>query len=52
MPTTGSRAAPPSSALLSPGLPGPFGVWPTDDHQDDEDQEHELVVDRARETST
>jgi hypothetical protein len=23
-----------------PGLPGPFGVWPADDHQDDEDQEH------------
>lgn len=35
-----------------PGLPGPFGVWPADDHQDDEDQEHGLVVDRAMETST
>ncbi|MEU7183679.1 MULTISPECIES: hypothetical protein [Streptomyces] len=35
-----------------PGLPGPFGAWPADDHQDDEDQEHELAVDRARETRT
>lgn len=35
-----------------PGLPGPFGVWPADDLQDDEDQEHELAVDRAKETST
>lgn len=35
-----------------PGLPGPFGVWPADDHQDDEDQEHQLVVDHAMEMST
>ncbi|WP_159049081.1 hypothetical protein [Streptomyces sp. NRRL B-3648] len=35
-----------------PGLPGPFGVWPANDHQDDEDQERELTVDRAQETST
>ncbi len=32
-----------------PGLPGPFGVWPADDHQDDEDQGHE-PADRAEET--
>ncbi|MBZ3918157.1 hypothetical protein [Streptomyces acidiscabies] len=36
---------------IGPGLPGPFGVWPADDHHD-EDQEHELVVDPAMETST
>ncbi|MFJ4745449.1 hypothetical protein [Streptomyces sp. NPDC088775] len=28
---------------------GPFGRWPADDHQDDEDQDHE-PADRAGET--
>ncbi|MFJ7137986.1 hypothetical protein [Streptomyces fungicidicus] len=37
---------------VGPGFSGPFGVWPADDHQDDEDQERELTVDRAKETST
>ncbi|MYT25021.1 hypothetical protein GTW69_32905 [Streptomyces sp. SID7760] len=35
-----------------PGLSGPFGIWPADDHQDDEDQERKLTVDRTQETST
>jgi hypothetical protein len=34
-----------------PGLPGPFGIWP-DDSPDDEGQEHELAVDRTKETTT
>ncbi|MEU2840067.1 hypothetical protein ABZ776_23620 [Streptomyces sp. NPDC007076] len=34
-----------------PGLSGPFGIWPADVHQDDEDQERELTVDRAKEAS-
>ncbi|MEN2424325.1 hypothetical protein AABB02_40265 [Streptomyces rimosus] len=25
-------------------LPGPFGIRPADDHQDDEDQEHETAT--------
>ncbi|WP_332758408.1 hypothetical protein [Streptomyces sp. MT206] len=35
-----------------PGLSGPFGIWPADDHQDDEDHEDELIVDRTKETRT
>ncbi|MFJ4343227.1 hypothetical protein [Streptomyces sp. NPDC088915] len=35
-----------------PGLRGPYGVWPADHDQGDEDQEHELAVDHARETTT
>ncbi|MFB7176868.1 hypothetical protein ACFCYI_04065 [Streptomyces sp. NPDC056257] len=46
MPTTGPKAAPPARRRA------PFGIWPADDHRDDEDQEHELVADRTRETST
>jgi hypothetical protein len=36
----------------SPGLRGPFGVWPTDDLQDDEDQEHDLPVNRTNRSAS
>ncbi|MEU7554034.1 hypothetical protein AB0B01_17105 [Streptomyces sp. NPDC044571] len=42
----------PQLGVGGPGLPAPFGIWPADDHPGDEDQEHELIADRTRETST
>ncbi|MER5617565.1 hypothetical protein [Streptomyces sp. NPDC002215] len=37
--------------VTGPGRAGPFGVWPAEDHQDGEDQEHQIAVAPAKESS-